>query len=75
MWHQAGHEEQWLKTERQRMDQMAQSVTVKRNKAAPARRSAPSPLGTALSGATGRILSALAGGTRRPALARLWSLF
>jgi hypothetical protein len=75
MWLQTGHEEQWLKNQRQRMDQMTQGVTATRNTAGAVRHPAPFALGPALSGLAGRVRGALVNSIRRPALARLWSLF
>ena len=75
MWLQTGHEEQWLKNQRQRMDQMAQGVTAERNTTTAVRHLAPFAFGAALAGLAGRVWDALVNSIRRPALARLWSLF
>ena len=71
MWHQTGHEEQWLKTERQRMDQMTQRATAGQDGAAPAQ----SHLGRVFLAEVERARLLLDDRFRRPALARFWSLF
>jgi hypothetical protein len=71
MWLQTGHEEQWLKTQRQRMDQMVQGVTKDQNTTGAPRRPAASVFGTARAGLAGRVRGALIKNTRRPALSRL----
>ncbi len=72
MWLQTGHEEQWLKNQQQRMDQMAHGVTTVRNMTSAVRHPAPFAFGTALAGLAGRVSDALVKRVRRPALARLW---
>lgn len=75
MWLQTGHEEQWLKNQRQRMGQMAHGVIKEQDTTGALRRPAPSAFRAARAGLAGRVRGALVNSMRRPALARLWSFF